>query len=103
MFRSRACKYSLEHRLTRRNAGDDTGMALYGSDAQQHLIQSALMQPPESRTPQQIGALQRLTSTIGIFSAMQPDAHAQLCKRMTFRSARKSAAVIFEGDSADCM
>ena len=78
-------------------------MALYNSDAKRDFVQRALLQPPDLRTPQQIGVLQRLTSTISAFSTMPRQALAQLCRSMTLKCARKNAIIIREGDTADCM
>lgn len=66
-------------------------------------MQSALKQHPDSRTSGQIDALRRLTSTVGTIKLLLPHEHSELCKYMTYRTARKNAVIIKEGDTADCM
>jgi hypothetical protein len=78
-------------------------MALCSSDAEIDMIHRALVRLPDSRTLEQISALQRLTSAISAFSNLPHESHVELCRYMTLKSARKNAVIVKEGDSADCM
>jgi hypothetical protein len=78
-------------------------MDLYTTDAKRALVQHVLMQHSDSRTPQHINVLQRLTIAFTFFQSLPPHVHLELCRYMTFKTFRKSAVVIKEGDNADCM
>ena len=85
------------------HTGDEIGMRVYNTDYKREVVQDALNQDPDFRTPDEVDTLKRLTIAFNFFKNLPPDVHTELCKHMTFRTYKEYGIIIKEGDPGDCM
>ena len=78
-------------------------MRVYNTDYKREVVQDALNQDPDFRTPDEVDTLKRLTIAFNFFKNLPPDVHTELCKHMTFRTYKEYGIIIKEGDPGDCM